>query len=82
MIDTRERVIRVISEALELDESDQAILESDRDNQQLPSWNSAGHVEIIIALEDEFGIAIDADSIARLNDVRKIVAYVDSKAAP
>lgn len=78
--DTKERVIETISEVLRLDAAGRAILESDSDDETIEGWDSASHVEIIVALEDEFGIEIEVEAIARLGNVRKIVAYLDSRA--
>ena len=67
MNDTKQRVIRVISETLQLNDEDIAVLHQDVGYKQIRKWNSARHAEIIVAIEDEFDIEIDERSISKLN---------------
>lgn len=76
---TKDRVVRTIAEVLDLDESEIDNLRTEVGYKRLKKWTSARHAEIIVALEDEFDIEIDDRAIAKLNDVRKIVDYVDAK---
>ncbi|GAB4523884.1 MAG: hypothetical protein Fur0018_06970 [Anaerolineales bacterium] len=42
----------------------------------LPQWDSMGHMEVMLALEERFGVEIDADTIAALTSVPQIVAHL------
>lgn len=76
---TKDRVVRTIAEILSLDEGEIDNLRTEVGYKRLKKWTSARHAEIIVALEDEFDIEIEDRAIAKLNDVRKIVDYVDAK---
>jgi len=42
----------------------------------LPQWDSMGHMEVMMALEAQFGVEINADTIAALISIPAIVAYI------
>ncbi len=42
----------------------------------LPQWDSMGHMEVMMALENRFGIEISADTIAALTSMPAICAYL------
>ena len=69
--------MRVIAETLELTGAETDNLKQEAGYKRLRKWNSSRHAEIIVAIEDEFGIEIDERSIPRLNNVAKIVEYVE-----
>ncbi len=79
MNDIRERVIRTICTVLKLDEVEERNLRTDVGYKMIAKWTSARHAEIIVAIEDEFGIEIEERAIPRMSDVAKIVAYVQTK---
>ena len=43
-------------------------------------WESITHVEIVVALEEEFDIMFEQDEIASMTTVAKIIEIVRSKA--
>ncbi|MCC6955145.1 MAG: acyl carrier protein [Anaerolineales bacterium] len=43
----------------------------------LPQWDSLGHMEVMLRLEEQFGIAIDADRIARLISIPEICHFLE-----
>jgi acyl carrier protein len=45
----------------------------------LPQWDSLGHMEVMLRLEDEFGLAIDADTIAQLISIPEICHFLEDK---
>lgn len=45
----------------------------------LPQWDSLGHMEVMLRLEEEFGVAIDADTIAQLISVPEICRFLEDK---
>ena len=45
----------------------------------LPQWDSLGHMEIMLRLEERFGVAVDADTIAQLISVTEICKYLEEK---
>jgi acyl carrier protein len=42
----------------------------------LPQWDSLGHMEVMLRLEEQFGVVIDADTIAQLISVPEICKYL------
>ncbi len=78
MTDTRERVIAIITEVLGLDDSETANLRKESGYDRMTKWDSMRHVEIIVALEDRFGLEIEERAIPKLGDVARIVAYLDN----
>lgn len=45
----------------------------------LPQWDSMGHMEVMMLLEQRYGIEINADTIASLTSVPAISAYLQEK---
>ena len=58
-----EKYNQVFIETLEVSESELKGLKY----KSVPLWDSVGQMSLIAALEDEFGIAIDADDIMEIN---------------
>jgi acyl carrier protein len=44
----------------------------------LPEWDSLGHMEVMMLLEERFGIEINADSIAALISIPEICAHLEA----
>ena len=42
----------------------------------VPQWDSMGHMEIIARLEDDFGVEVTPDLIARLTSVEEIASFL------
>ncbi len=45
----------------------------------LPQWDSMGHMEVMLALEERFGVEIDADTIGALTSVPRIVQHLQER---
>jgi acyl carrier protein len=45
----------------------------------LPQWDSLGHMEVMLRLEEEFGVDIDADTIAQLVSIPEICRFLEEK---
>ncbi len=46
----------------------------------LPQWDSMGHMDVMIALEERFGAEINADTIGQLTSLLAICTYLKEKA--
>lgn len=42
----------------------------------VPEWDSLGHMEVMLRLEEQFGVAVDTDLIAQLVSVPAICQYL------
>ncbi len=42
----------------------------------VPQWDSFGHMEVMLRLEEKFGLTVDADTISRLTSVGEIHRYL------
>ncbi len=45
----------------------------------LPQWDSMGHMEVMMLLEQRYDVEINADTIATLTSVPAICAYLQEK---
>lgn len=68
------KVIEIISLVSKL--SNQELLEK-KDVEKL--WESITHVEVVVALEEEFDIMFEQEEIAQMTTVSKIIELVNSK---
>jgi acyl carrier protein len=46
----------------------------------LPQWDSMGHMDVMIALEERFGVEINTDTITELTSLPAICTYLKEKA--
>lgn len=44
----------------------------------LPEWDSLGHMEVMMLLEERFGIEINTDTIAELISIPEIYAHLEA----
>jgi len=42
----------------------------------IPQWDSLGHMEVMLKLEEVFGVTIDTDAIAQLVSVPEICSFL------
>ena len=75
-MDLIQKVIKIISESLEVTE-DQITEETAIGD--LPEWNSLGHIIVISSLEKEFAINFDPEIIMDLEDVSDIVSAIEER---
>ena len=48
----------------------------------VPGWDSMGHVTLASSLEREFDVSFDVDDLMAMENVREIFRIVQSKIAP
>jgi len=56
---------------------DEITLETSRDD--LESWDSLQHLNLMLALEQEFDLTLEVDDLGILTSVHAILKYLDSK---
>lgn len=72
-----EKVRKLVAEVFQIRESDITLQTNMKD---IDSWDSLTHMELIVSLEDEFGIEFTADEIMEMVDVGKIEKIIGEKA--
>lgn len=70
---TIEQVRALLSEALQVPEDQ---ITPDLTFGDIPQWDSMGHMEVLISLENHFGIEINPDTITDLVSLPTIYDYL------
>lgn len=73
VMSTEQKVVAILAEALQVSAEQ---VSTDLQFGDLPQWDSMGHMEVMILLEQHFGIEINADTIAELTSVAAINTYL------
>lgn len=47
--------------------------------QDVPGWDSLGHVRLVTALQEEFGVEFQVDEIMRMENVGEIKKILESR---
>ena len=71
-----EQVCALLADALRVESGE---ITSDTQFGDLPQWDSMGHMEVMVALEKEYGVQITAESITELVSIALIVAHIEQK---
>ena len=50
-------------------------------NETVSNWDSINHINLILALEEEFDIDIDDEDVSTLFSVKSIVSLIESKSS-
>jgi acyl carrier protein len=58
---------------------DARLISLDTAPNEVPAWDSVGHLDLASRLEAAFGINFDVDDLMEMENVRQIVRIVDSK---
>jgi len=43
----------------------------------IPDWDSVGHLNLMLGLEEHFGVSFEIDDLTRLTSVKAILDYID-----
>lgn len=68
-----ERIRSILAEALQLPLE---AIPADLAFGDLPQWDSMGHMEVMMRLEQHFGIEINGDTIANLTSIPVIISHI------
>jgi acyl carrier protein len=74
--DVRSRVHRIVSSVLGVPETS---VNDDTSPDSVPSWDSMQHLQLVLALEEEFGQHFEVDEIEAMQRVKVIVAVVEGR---
>lgn len=69
------QIQKTLSNALQVPEDE---VKPDLAFGDLPQWDSMGHMEVMMSLEEQFGIEISADTIANLTSIPAIQEYLET----
>jgi acyl carrier protein len=75
--DVTERVRQVMADILQID---LAAIGDDTSMDTVEQWDSANHINLVLALEEEFGVAFDVGEIEAMTSFPSVVAGVLAKA--
>jgi citrate synthase len=45
----------------------------------IPEWDSLNHVNLMVALEAEYGVTVDEDHMVELTTVREIRTFIEAR---
>ena len=67
------RLRGLIAEVLRIGEAE---IEESTAQEQLEAWDSVAHLNLMLALEEEYAIRISVEDIARLTSVQAILSHI------
>jgi acyl carrier protein len=74
--ETFERVSRIAADIMEVP---RARITESTSTENLESWDSVRHLNLILALEQEFHMQFEPEEIDEMSDVRQILAVLSRK---
>ena len=78
MSDDAARVRRVVADVLGVDA---AMLSDDSNPDTIPSWDSLAHLNLVVALEQEFGVALSPDDVLEMMSMKLITLILRERGA-
>ena len=72
-METKDRVIKTFSEIFNVDVQQIKLTDTMED---IESWDSIGHLQLIMSIESMFGIKLNTEEVLQINSVEKCVDIV------
>jgi len=66
----------------DITQNDIAHVTRDSNSENLSGWDSVAQINIIVSIEQEFGVTFTAEEMHTLNSVEKIVSALSAAPAP
>jgi acyl carrier protein len=73
MNELKDRIIAVLQKVFELEQIDE-----NASQQTIEKWDSLGHLNLIVALEEEFDVSFEPEEIAEMISVQIIINKVEN----
>lgn len=70
------KIQEVFHEAFQVDPQ---LISLDTKPNDVPAWDSVGHLDLASKLEQAFGVSFDVDDLMAMENVREIVRILSSK---
>jgi len=70
----KDQILAIINETFEIDNASENI-----SRQNCPQWDSLNHLNLILALEEEFNVSIEPEEINQMIDYEQIVTILSAK---
>ena len=75
-MDTTERVQEVFRDVLD---DDEIVITKDTTADDIESWDSLTHVQLIVAVEKEFSVKFSTVEVMKLKNVGEFIELIDKK---
>lgn len=75
-MDRIERIMEIVAETCGVDKSEVTLESTVGD---FPAWDSIGHMTILSACEEEFGISFEPEEMMEMEDVKDIAETINAK---
>lgn len=73
MINAKTKLYRIISEQFSVEVSE---INDNQGPGDLPGWDSIGHVQLILQIEQSFGISLSVDNVIAINNISDIISII------
>ncbi len=70
----RERVVTIIRQVFDAPDLD---VHDRLSPQEVPQWDSLNHINLVVALENEFGIQFQGEEIAAINHIGTLFSFLE-----
>lgn len=70
------RIKKIIATVLNVEE---VLINENSSTQTLENWDSLNHMNIVFAIEEEFGITFDDEELMQLTSIQKIIEAVKKR---
>jgi acyl carrier protein len=70
---TKSKIISVVQKVFETEQLDENVSQHD-----VEKWDSLNHLNLIIALEEEFDILFEPEEIAEMTSIQKIISKIET----
>lgn len=65
----------LIAEVLQISEGE---IGESTDQEEIEAWDSVGHLNLMLAIEEQYAIRVSVEDIARLTSVPAILSHVEA----
>ncbi len=76
MTEIENRVLTIVSDVLNVSRAD---LNSESTSESTKGWDSVGHLNLVVALEEAFELAFEPEDIERMSSVREMVRVISAR---